>query len=302
MRYNKMRIEIIGAGAVGLLVASYFAEQKMDVHIVGKPNENIVHSDIRITRTNTNHSISSLQIKKIPDVTNKADLIVVAVKYGQLHEVYASIERVAHSIPVVFLQNGLAHYEEALALSIQHIAFCSVQFGAQKLSNDHVAHKGQGAMKVAVAKGVREKFSFLTNLSSKQLPIVWEQNAELMLMEKALLNSLINPLTAILQLKNGQLITENYAFQLLEDLYKELMMTFPQFEEIVRFEQVVALCEKTAENTSSMLADRLANRKTEIETIAGAILQKAARNNKKMPILQTLYLLVKASEESGEKT
>lgn len=32
-----MRIEIIGAGAVGLLVASYFAEKNMDVYIVGKP-------------------------------------------------------------------------------------------------------------------------------------------------------------------------------------------------------------------------------------------------------------------------
>lgn len=296
-----MRIEIIGAGAVGLLVASYFAELKMDVRIVGKPGEKIEHSDLQITRTNTDHSISSIQMKKIPAVTKEADLIIVAVKYGQLHEVYASIEHVAYSIPVIFLQNGLAHYEEALALNLQHIAFCSVQFGAQKLSSYHVAHKGYGVMKVAVAKGNCEKFRFLKNLTSEQLPIVSEKDAERMLMEKALLNCLINPLTAILQIQNGQLITNNDAFRLLKDLYKELIDTFPQYEDFVQFEHVVTLCENTAKNTSSMLADRLANRKTEIDTIAGAILKKAERNQKRLPILQTLYLLVKAFEESGDK-
>lgn len=49
------------------------------------------------------------------------------------------------------------------------------------------------------------------------------------------------------------------------------------------------------------LADRLANRKTEIDTIAGAILKKAEQNEKKLPVLQTLYYLVKAFEESGEQ-
>ncbi|MGN7477228.1 ketopantoate reductase family protein [Solibacillus silvestris] len=296
-----MRIEIIGAGAVGLLVASYFAEKEMDVHIVGKPSEQRVYTDLQIKRTNIDHSVTSVQVKYIPAVSNEADLIIVAVKYGQLHEVYASIEHVGESIPVMFLQNGLAHYEEALKLRKRHIAFCSIQFGAQKIMANHVAHKGKGIMKVAAAKGDGEKFNFLKTLSSPQLPIIFERDAETMLMEKALLNCFINPLTAILQVKNGQLITENNTFQLLKSLYNEIITTFPQFEKTFQFEQVVALCERTAENTSSMLADRLANRKTEIDTIAGAILKKAGQNNKEMPILQTLYWLVKAFEESGEK-
>lgn len=73
-----------------------------------------------------------------------------------------------------------------------------------------------------------------------------------MLMEKALLNCFINPLTAILQVKNGQLITQSHTLQLLKDLYNELMTAFPQFKETFHFNQVIALCEKTAENTSSI--------------------------------------------------
>ncbi|MBD8035538.1 2-dehydropantoate 2-reductase [Solibacillus sp. A46] len=297
-----MRIEIIGAGAVGLLLASYFTEKKMDVYIVGKPSKQKVNTDFKYIRTNLDQSFTTIQCKYISAVSNKADLIIVAVKYGQLNEVYASMEGVKNSIPVLFVQNGLAHYDEALALKMQNIAFCSVQFGAQKLSETHVAHKGNGVMKVAVAKGDNEKFVFLENLSSPQLPIVFERDAEAMLMEKALLNCFINPLTAILKVKNGQLISDNSTFLLLKSLYSEIIFTFPQYESTFQFDQVVALCKRTAENNSSMLADRLANRKTEIDTITGAVLKKAEQNNKKMPILQTLYLLVKAFEESGEKT
>jgi len=296
-----MRIEIIGAGAVDLLVASYFAEKNMDVYIVGKPAGKTVCRDIQIARTNLNQSVVTVNVKYISALSNEADLIIIAVKYGQLHEVYASMEQVKESIPLLFLQNGLAHYEEALALSKAHIAFSSIQFGALKLSQYHVAHKGGGVMKIAVAKGDHSKFDFLLELSSSKLPIVFEQDAEMMLMEKALLNCFINPLTAILQVKNGQLISQSYTLQLLNKLYNELMTAFPQFKESFQFEQVVALCERTAENTSSMLADRLANRKTEIDTIAGAILKKAEQNGKELPVLQTLYQLVKALEESGEK-
>lgn len=296
-----MRIEIIGAGAVGLLVASYFAEKNMDVYIVGKPAEKNVCKDMQIVRTNVDQSVTAVNVKFISALSNEANLIIVAVKYGQLHEVYASMEHVKNSIPLLFLQNGLAHYEEALALNKEHIAFSSIQFGAYKQAPNHVAHKGEGMMKVAVAKGDYCNFSFLNNLSSPELPIVFEQDAETMLMEKALLNCFINPLTAILQVKNGQLITERHALQLLKNLYKEIIEAFPQFEENFQFGQVVALCERTAENTSSMLADRLANRKTEIDTIAGAILKKAGQNQKELPVLKTLYHLVKAFEESGEQ-
>ncbi|MEK3764884.1 MULTISPECIES: ketopantoate reductase family protein [unclassified Solibacillus] len=297
-----MRIEIIGAGAVGLLLASYFTEKKMDVYIVGKSSKQKVDTDFIYIRTNLDQTFTTIQCKYSSAVSNKADLIIVAVKYGQLNEVYASMEGVKNSIPVLFVQNGLAHYDEALALKMQNIAFCSIQFGAQKLSETHVAHKGNGVMKVAVAKGDNGKFVFLENLSSAQLPIIFEHDAEAMLMEKALLNCFINPLTAILKVKNGQLISDNSTFLLLKSLYSEIIFTFPQFENTFQFDQVVALCKRTAENNSSMLADRLANRKTEIDTITGAVLKKAEQNNKKMPILQTLYLLVKAFEESGEKT
>ena len=293
-----MRIEIIGAGAVGLLLASFYAESGVSVRIITK--EKMQTSDVQINRTNIDGSMNSFLVEYASTIRANTDLIIVAVKYGQLHTVYKQLATIDPTIPLLFVQNGVAHFEEAKQLAQQSIAFSSIQFGAQKLSMHHVAHKGIGVMKLALAKGDSSRFAILTLTSNKLLPVLWVEDAEGMLMEKALLNCFINPLTAILQVKNGQLVNESNAFQLLKNLYNEVIATFPQYAHTFRFEQVVELCEKTAQNTSSMLADRQAGRKTEIDTIVGAILKKAQAENKQMPILQTLYILVKAFEKSGE--
>ncbi|MER1955879.1 MAG: 2-dehydropantoate 2-reductase [Solibacillus sp.] len=294
-----MRIEIIGAGAVGLLMASFFTEQQADVAFVLRRQ---LPKEQKITRTNSDGTVTdNLRVSVATELSGKADLIIVAVKYVDLQNVYAQLRTSDVTIPVLFVQNGLAHYEEALQLPQLHLAFSSVQFGAQRLEIFHVAHKGIGVMKLAVGRGDEVLFLPLLNYAQHQLPVVFEADAEAMLLEKALLNCFINPLTAILQVKNGQLITENNAFQLLKNLYNEITTVFPQYGQVFQFEQVVALCEKTATNTSSMLADRLAGRVTEIDTIVAPILRKATQQNQSMPVLQTFYLLVKALEESGEK-
>lgn len=294
-----MRIEIIGAGAVGLIIASYLIEQQVEVTLVKRQQ---CKKEQSIARINLDGSLkTNLQASVATRPSNKADLIIVAVKYGQLQELYPILAEMSVSSPILFVQNGLAHFDEALQLPQQNIAFSSIRFGAQKLEEFHVAHKGIGEMKIAVARGDSALFTMLQKFSSGNFPIDFEQDAEIMLLEKALLNCFINPLTAILQVNNGQLISENNAFQLLKNLYNEIMAVFPHYEKIIQFEQVVALCNKTAANTSSMLADRLAGRKTEVDTIVAPFLKKAALQNQRMPVLQTIYLLVKAFEESGEK-
>lgn len=123
-----------------------------------------------------------------------------------------------------------------------------------------------------------------------------------MLFEKAILNSLINPLTAVLQVKNGELVTNQQAFLLMQTIYEELTAAFTSIAHTISFNDVVDLCRKTAENTSSMLADRMQGRKSEIETIVGAILNKALVNGHNLPTLRTLYHQVLAIEESGERS
>ncbi|MEK4228636.1 ketopantoate reductase family protein [Solibacillus sp. FSL H8-0538] len=297
-----MLIQIVGAGAVGMLMASFVAEAGLPVQlVVRRAQQAVIINKQGLVRQNIDGDAQQFQFRSTTRINNETGLIIVAVKYGQLSEVIENLHSVNEQIPILFLQNGLAHFEEGLRLPHQHIAYSSVQFGAQKLDDVTVVHRGIGAMKIAVARGEVGVFQFLEQLESRTLPIVFEANAEQMLLEKALLNCFINPLTAILQIKNGQLLQNSEALQLLQSLYNELRSAFPELTNLVSFEDVQQLCARTANNTSSMLADRLLGRRTEVDTIVGAVIKKAHNAGKQLPTLETLYCLVKAFEESGEK-
>ena len=299
-----VNVVVIGAGAVGMLTASFLSEVGIQVTVVVRRQEQAHELNHQgLTRVNLNGTKIKTKVDAVTSLRAfpHADLVIITVKYGQLHTVYEQLAALPKDIPLLFMQNGLAHYEEALQLQQETIAFSSITFGAQVENSTTVLHRGLGFCQMAIARGDTTVFRELEQLVHQDFSMTITQNAEQMLFEKAVFNSLINPLTAILQVKNGELVTNRNAFILVQTIYQELIEAFPGLEANIDFSDVVALCEKTANNTSSMLADRLNGRKSEIETIVGAILKKALQNGHILPTLRTLYLQVLAIEESGEQ-
>ncbi|EFI70577.1 2-dehydropantoate 2-reductase [Lysinibacillus capsici] len=297
-----MKVAIIGAGAVGQLTASFLAESGVLVTLVARRQEQVNELNAKkLTRINVDGTKAVQRIVATTDLTNlpKQDLLVIAVKYGHLQKLYNQLALFSSDMPLLFMQNGLAHFEEALLLPQKNIAFGSVTFGAQLLDQSTVQHRGVGLCKIAIERGEHWAFQQLLQLQHSLFPIELASNAEQMLFAKAVLNSLINPLTAVLQVKNGELVANQQAFLLLESIYRELTEAF---ELTISFSDVIDLCRKTANNTSSMLGDRLQGRKSEIETIVGVILNKALANGHNLPTLRTLYHQVLAIEESGERS
>ena len=299
-----MKIAIIGAGAVGQLMASFFAESGSTVTLVSRRQEQVDELRVNgLTRINVDGTkivrkvASTMDIKELP----QQDLIVVAVKYGQLHELYKQLSLLSKEVPLLFMQNGLAHFEEALQLAQENMAFCTVSFGAQLIDSSTVQHRGVGVCKIALERGASDIFKRLLFLENALFPVQLVNNAQQILFEKAVLNSLINPLTAVLQVKNGELVTNKQAFLIMQTIYQELIKAFKGIEETIPFSKVIDLCEQTANNTSSMLTDRIQGRKSEIDTIVGVLLNKALKNGHHLPTLRTLYHQVLAIEECGER-
>lgn len=298
-----VNVVVIGAGAVGQLLASFLAEAQMHVTVVVRRQEQADELNLKhLKRINLDGSETIRQI--VPTVNLKLlpqpDLIIIAVKYGQLPNIYQQLTDIPKEVPLLFVQNGLAHFDEALQLPQHTIAFSSVSFGAQSLNGTTVQHRGVGPMKIGIARGDYCVFNKLQLLGNILFPIELVDDAERILFEKAVLNCLINPLTTVLQLKNGDLLTNKQAHLLMHTIYQELSEAF-NIEKSIPFSAVIALCEKTAGNTSSMLADRLQGRKSEIESIVGVVLRNALANGYPLPTLRTLYHQVLALEESGER-
>ena len=298
-----MRITIIGAGSVGMLIASFLAEQNLNVTLIVRRKEQALEiQKFGLIRKNLDGSFYTAKIQVETDFSSiKEDsLVIVAVKYGQLKPLYKTLKTLNIESPLLFLQNGLAHFQEALRLPQKTIAFGACQFGAEKESDHIVVHRGQGVLKLAVEKGQKELFKKLASTLDGKIQLVMEEDAEQMLFEKALLNCFINPITAIVRMKNGELIENEHTYHLLLNLYDELMEAFPEIKADFQFEDVKNLCIRTAANTSSMLSDRLQMRPTEAETIIGEVIKRAAKREKALPTLNTLYHLLLAIE-SGEK-
>lgn len=297
-----MQIVVVGGGAVGLLLASLLQKDHTQMNI-------LVHRETQASELNDKglQQIDVLQqshhtyIKASHDfkVFPTDAIWIIAVKYHHLASLQSLFNSLPESTPLLFIQNGVKHFKFAKNLKQTHIAFSSVEFGAEKLSSSRVAHRGIGKMKIAIERGDGQPFKKFFQLSDSKLPIEWIENAEQMLIRKALLNCLINSLTTILNVKNGSLITNEHSLILLEKLYNELMEAFSEQQYQLLFEDVLALCTKTATNTSSMLTDRLNGRLMEVDTIVGGILEIAQNRGHEMPILKTLYIILMAVQQGG---
>ncbi|RNF40685.1 ketopantoate reductase family protein [Planococcus salinus] len=284
-----MKVTVVGAGAVGMLTACLLEQTGAETLLVTRRDEQ--------AKTINAQGIKKEDVVcKVKATANWNDIdpdsfILLAVKHSQLDEVMSLLETGFLSNPIVFLQNGMLHVEPAKNLPQEHIAVGSVEHGALKLSDCEVRHTGKGTIKFALLKGDENRFCPL--LETEGFPCSWHGEADSLLFRKVLLNSLINPLTALMSIKNGELLTNPYAYELLKNLYKELGAAFPEMEVLLPFEEVAALCASTAQNTSSMLADKKAGRRLELDTI---VLYTLQRSPVELPLLQGLYHLLKSAE------
>ncbi|HSI66779.1 MAG TPA: 2-dehydropantoate 2-reductase [Planococcus sp. (in: firmicutes)] len=286
-----MGVVVVGAGAIGMLTACLLVEAgDQATLLVRKPGQASKINEEGILKDGIRHDIKAItDWNQIP----AGDLIMLAVKYDGIPEALEQLSRLKQENPVVFMQNGMMHLELARNLPQSSVAVCSVEHGSLKVGDTSIQHTGKGIFKCAVLKGEKSAFGSLNN--EHGLVCEWHPDADALLLRKVLLNSLINPLTALLDLKNGELLTNGHALKLLKELYSEMVRAFPEMEDFLSFKTVADLCLLTAENQSSMLSDKKAGRKMELDTIVLYTLKRASAD---MPVLRTLYHSLKAIEVS----
>lgn len=118
--------------------------------------------------------------------------------------------------------------------------------------------------------------------------------------KKVIINSAINPITALTGLKNGALIENDNLRYLLKNVCIESTkiatreVELPKENMVKETENIAKL---TSENKSSMLQDIENKHKTEIECINGAIVFIGKKFDIETPYNQTLYSLIKGKEK-----
>ncbi|MCM3357047.1 2-dehydropantoate 2-reductase [Psychrobacillus sp. MER TA 171] len=291
-----MRIGIIGAGAVGMLFGAYLSKAAHDISFLVR-NKSLKELYIK---TNDITDRIECQIVNSIEALHPMDIIIVAVKYHDLSSLKNNLDSLPKETPLLFIQNGLLHLQFIDTLKQSNILLGSVLHGATKINRETVQHLGIGTTSIGFYKGKWQRLEQLLRSKSEQFPFQLTENIRQILFKKALLNCLINPLTTIASVQNGELIKNESYKKILRSLYEEIIEAFEDWNDLLAWEEVVSLCQNTEYNYSSMLKDFQSNRVMEVDTIVGAILAEAESRKKSLPILNTFYLLLKEMNKVGD--
>nr|WP_263328108.1 2-dehydropantoate 2-reductase [Neobacillus sp. Marseille-Q6967] len=293
-----MNIAIIGAGSIGLLFASYLsrtfsinlytrsAEQAAEIN----QNGLLLLKETKITKSH----ITAFPISKW---TGSENFTIITVKQYQLLEI---LDRIDHSIDkpesLLFIQNGMGHLKFLVELKVNNIFVGSVEHGANRLNAYTVSHNGNGPINAAVYKGKPKKLHDFAERITSDFKLTLKPDYYEMLLKKLIANAVINPLTAILQIKNGELLENPFYYSLVKNLFNEISSILDLKNPDGYFLNIVNICEKTADNRSSMLKDVESGGRTEVDAILGYILDEADRKGKKAVLVESYYLLLKGKE------
>lgn len=299
-----MNIGIIGGGSIGLLFA-YYLSQSANVTLytrtaeqAKKINEEGLYCHQREQVVRTQIAAKSFEFWK-----GQEEITLVTVKQYQLAHVLENIASQSDqksNCRFLFLQNGMGHIRPLKKLTNYDIFVGSVEHGAYRNGQNSVIHNGNGVTKIALLHGDKAHFDDFIGLGSDSFPIVFEDNYYDMLIKKLIVNAMINPLTAILKVPNGALIKNESYHTILMNVFEELKLILNLENPDDDFAHVHAICEKTANNRSSMLKDLDQNQETEIDAILGYVLEEAELKGMKAPLINMLYHLIKGiSNQKG---
>lgn len=295
-----MNIAIIGGGAIGMLTA-YFLEEHHEVTIYVRSTKQMQQLSDKgmFYKRGDKQAHKYINIALFQDWTVKEEITFVTVKQYHLDAVYKKINAYStENSGFVFIQNGMGHLQDIKNLKTTQVMVGIVEHGAVKVNDYTVEHLGIGSIKLAAIHPVN---FFLQRLVSDKNPfftIQEEKDYFAIMRKKLVVNSLVNPLTSILGIKNGALLENSYFYRLITAFMEEIatILMLSQTDKKEYFAYCLDVIKKTANNKSSMLKDIEEKRRTEVDSILGYLLQTANERKLSAKLTESYYNMVKGKE------
>ena len=207
-----------------------------------------------------------------------------------------AIEAVAHRLSatsvVVLLCNGMGLAEAVAPLIGEaQLVFGSTTSGCQRSGKGELIVSGEGRTQLG-ALHARPAPNWLSPWRRGVPDFEWETDIRSVLLAKVALNAVINPLTALHGVTNGELLQAPLQV-ITEEVIKEVqsVLCAADATEIASAlpMQVRAVCDSTAANHSSMRVDLESGKRTEIDAIVGWLLSSLTPHPPATPLLSELY-------------
>lgn len=299
-----MKIGIIGAGAMGSIFTYFFHNAGIETTLydIDRSTVDALRNGLRVVAGDTTVSFP-VTVTNDPAMLTACDIILVFVKsYATVPAMDVISSVLSPESRIVTLQNGIGN-NEAISryIPVERIVFGTTTIGATKIDRSTVQYGGSvdiviGGTDMSAVDDVQRAF-LDAGLSS-----TITDNPETAVWKKALINAAINPLGAILSVPNGALLENEYALLLQKSIIEESVAVAGalgmHFDTTAVYAATRDVCVKTSKNLCSMLQDVQSKRKTEIESINGAIVRNGAGHGIETPVNSMVATIIHAIEES----
>jgi len=302
-----MKTVIMGAGAMGSLLGGLLTLSGEEVWMVDIWKEHIDALRSNGLSIEDQGETQTVRVNATGEVTSvgKADLVLFFVKtYHTAKAVSDSLALQKENTIFLTLQNGLGN-EDVICQQINRkkVMLGVTNHGATLLGPGSIRHAGRGMTYLGeldnkltdratqIAQMFR-KAGIETEVSANIHDLIWT---------KLFVNIGMNALTALTGFKNGQLLDHPEALRLMEALVSEAVEVAKRKGIRIEgnpIEKVKAVAEATGKNRSSMGQDFDYKRRTEIDTINGAVVREAHRLGISVPYNQMVTDLVKVIERT----
>jgi 2-dehydropantoate 2-reductase len=161
--------------------------------------------------------------------------------------------------------------------------------GSISLGAGHIRHTGMGMTSVASFQPQQSNApAFARILRKAGIPTEVLEDATTLVWGKLIVNAAINPVTAIWNVPNGEILKrpnlKETAFAAANEAVAVAQAKGVRLPFADAAEEVTKVCQATAANLSSMLQDVRNGKQTEIESISGAIVREARSAKVRVPV------------------
>lgn len=296
-----MRITLIGAGAIGTLWAVKLTQAGHSVNLVTRDHA----SERTLSLDGTSFTLPANQTA----LMQQSDLWLVCTKAYDIQAALLPYLSYLHpETLVVLMHNGMGPHQW-LATQLpdaQPLLLATTSHGVCRARTGDYQHTGHGPTAIGPGNQAGHACAFIAEVFDHALPTAtWKRDIFQSLWYKLAINSVINPLTAVHGIQNGELLKVDYD-PIIRELCQELanvMRAEGVHTSVTEIrQQIDTVVKATANNYSSMNRDVFYQRPTELEYITGYVLQRAAEHHISAPHHHQLYQAVQQGQRHKESS
>lgn len=294
---------IAGTGAMACLFAARLSAAGVAVTMLGTWQDGLAALRRYGVRLQVSDVETAFPVNAVEDPGQVVEckLALVLTKAWQTERVGRQlVQCLASDGLALTLQNGMGNRETLEAyLGPDRVAAGSATLGATLLGPGLVKSGGEGVIRLSLESKLDDMAATLTYAG---FALEREKDIEAIMWAKLVINAAINPLTALLDVCNGELLRRPSAEALMAAAATEAACVAKAHGVRLPFTDPVAaartVAERTASNHSSMLQDVRRRARTENDAISGAVVRLGEKAGVDTPVNRTLWQLVQALEAS----